>query len=160
MENWLQQFFSWLPEGGIYYLLIGLVAWLESLVGIGLKMALYLCALAAITLLTMWLILTVTQRVMFNHEMTDLADETKLRGAQLEDLTQVLLKDFQILARTIEERNEDSARSTCEKLADSYLLVEIFDFHPDQPQEGHWRYGNARELDSNPSSHRILLPET
>ncbi|BCR04628.1 hypothetical protein DESUT3_16970 [Desulfuromonas versatilis] len=36
MESWLQQFFDWLPSGGSYYLLIGVVAFLESLVGVGL----------------------------------------------------------------------------------------------------------------------------
>lgn len=36
MEDWLRHLFSYLPEGGGYYLLIGLIAFGESLVGIGL----------------------------------------------------------------------------------------------------------------------------
>ncbi|TYO99924.1 membrane protein DedA with SNARE-associated domain [Geothermobacter ehrlichii] len=36
MEDWLKIFFRFLPEGGLYYLLIGLIALGESLVGIGL----------------------------------------------------------------------------------------------------------------------------
>ncbi len=36
MESWLQQFFDWLPGGWTYYLLIGVIAFFESLVGIGL----------------------------------------------------------------------------------------------------------------------------
>jgi len=36
METWLQQLFTWLPSGVAYYLLIGLIAFLESLVAIGL----------------------------------------------------------------------------------------------------------------------------
>jgi membrane protein DedA with SNARE-associated domain len=36
METWLQQLFTWLPSGNTYYLLIGLIAFLESLVAIGL----------------------------------------------------------------------------------------------------------------------------
>lgn len=127
----------------------------KILVGIGLKMALYLCALAIITLLTLWLFLTVTQRVMFNHEMTDLSDETKLRGAQLEDLTQVSSKDFQSLARKIEEREDESAETMCRELENSYLLIEVFEYHR-QPEvenagtlERLWHFGNADALDSN-----------
>jgi undecaprenyl-diphosphatase len=36
MDTWLQQFFNWLPTGIVYYVLIGLVAFFESLVAIGL----------------------------------------------------------------------------------------------------------------------------
>ncbi len=36
MADWLQTFFQYLPAGGLYYLLIGLIAFGESLVGIGL----------------------------------------------------------------------------------------------------------------------------
>ncbi|MBW6511749.1 MAG: DedA family protein [Desulfuromonadaceae bacterium] len=36
MAEWLQQLFSLLPESGLYVLLIGLIAFCESLVGIGL----------------------------------------------------------------------------------------------------------------------------
>jgi len=36
MEAWLQDFFAYLPDGGIYYLLIGLIAFGESLVAVGL----------------------------------------------------------------------------------------------------------------------------
>lgn len=36
MEPWLEDFFTWLPDGGVYYLLIGTIAMLESLVAIGL----------------------------------------------------------------------------------------------------------------------------
>jgi len=36
MEDWLQQFFAWLPGGSLYYLLICLIAFGESLVAIGL----------------------------------------------------------------------------------------------------------------------------
>jgi membrane protein DedA with SNARE-associated domain len=36
MESWLEQFFTWLPSGQAYYLLIGSIAFLESLVAIGL----------------------------------------------------------------------------------------------------------------------------
>ncbi len=35
MEDWLQTLFGWLPEGGVYYFLIGAVAFLESIVVIG-----------------------------------------------------------------------------------------------------------------------------
>jgi len=38
MEIWLRQFFFWLPEGGVYYALIGAVAYLESIVAVGLLM--------------------------------------------------------------------------------------------------------------------------
>ncbi|PNU19186.1 hypothetical protein C2E25_13645 [Geothermobacter hydrogeniphilus] len=36
MEAWLQNFFTYLPDGALYYLLIGLIAFCESLVAIGL----------------------------------------------------------------------------------------------------------------------------
>lgn len=36
MDTWLEHFFGWLPEGGIYNLLIGLIAYLESIVALGL----------------------------------------------------------------------------------------------------------------------------
>jgi membrane protein DedA with SNARE-associated domain/membrane-associated phospholipid phosphatase len=35
MESWLQHLFGWLPGGWVYYTLIGFVALLESIVGIG-----------------------------------------------------------------------------------------------------------------------------
>ncbi len=35
MEEWLQYFFTWLPGGTIYYVSIGLIAFMESLVAIG-----------------------------------------------------------------------------------------------------------------------------
>lgn len=35
MEEWLHQLFNWLPGGIIYYVLIALVAFLESLVAVG-----------------------------------------------------------------------------------------------------------------------------
>lgn len=36
MESWLTELFSWLPSGATYYLLIGLIAYGESLVAVGL----------------------------------------------------------------------------------------------------------------------------
>lgn len=36
METWLEQFFTWLPSGSTYYLLIGGIAFFESLVAVGL----------------------------------------------------------------------------------------------------------------------------
>lgn len=36
MEAWLQHFFSYLPDGNLYYLLMGLIAFGESLVAVGL----------------------------------------------------------------------------------------------------------------------------
>lgn len=35
MESWLQQIAAWLPSGGLYYLFLGLIAFLESLAIIG-----------------------------------------------------------------------------------------------------------------------------
>jgi membrane protein DedA with SNARE-associated domain len=36
MEEWLQHLFEWLPEGSTYYLLLGSIAFLESIIGLGL----------------------------------------------------------------------------------------------------------------------------
>jgi len=36
MEPWLRELFTWLPSGGLYYLLIGMIAFGESLVAVGL----------------------------------------------------------------------------------------------------------------------------
>lgn len=38
MENFLHQFFAWLPQGNSYYLLLGLIAFSESLVAVGILM--------------------------------------------------------------------------------------------------------------------------
>ncbi|BCA80245.1 bifunctional DedA family/phosphatase PAP2 family protein [Desulfuromonas sp. AOP6] len=38
MEDWLQELFAWLPQGGSYYLLIAFISLFESIVGIGLLM--------------------------------------------------------------------------------------------------------------------------
>jgi len=35
VETWLQQFFSWLPDGPLYYLLFGIISFLESLAVVG-----------------------------------------------------------------------------------------------------------------------------
>ena len=35
MEEWLHQLFNWLPGGAIYYMAIAVIAFLESLVAIG-----------------------------------------------------------------------------------------------------------------------------
>ncbi len=35
MESWLQQIFSWLPSGGVYFLLVGVISFLESLAFVG-----------------------------------------------------------------------------------------------------------------------------
>ena len=35
MDAWLQEILGWLPSGGAYYLLVGLISFLESLAGVG-----------------------------------------------------------------------------------------------------------------------------
>ena len=36
MESWLEQLITWLPTGALYYFLLGLIAFLESLAIVGL----------------------------------------------------------------------------------------------------------------------------
>ncbi|MBD3673712.1 MAG: response regulator [Planctomycetaceae bacterium] len=97
--------------------------------GISLKIALYLGVPLFVTLMMLsFVFVPVSQEVMFNHEMTDLADETTLRGAELEDLSQDLLKDFNLLARTLEQGDDVSFETMSYNLAPKYVLIEYLEY--------------------------------
>ncbi|MDB4786539.1 MAG: response regulator [Planctomycetaceae bacterium] len=96
--------------------------------GISLKLALYL-GLPLLVTVVVWLQVFVpaSQDIMFNHEMTDLSDENAVRGVELEGQSKDFLNDFNLLARKLEEGDDDTFKSMSSKLESKYVLIEVLE---------------------------------
>lgn len=126
--------------------------------GIGFKIVMFFGIPAGVTLLLLWgLFVPLAQRIMFDHEMTDLADETELRGYELADQTQSLIGEYLSLARLIEEGNTVEWAERCRSAEEQYLLIEMIDttemeggFAPLAVESGN-RFGLALAPEENAS---------
>ncbi|HUG19045.1 MAG TPA: ATP-binding protein, partial [Planctomycetaceae bacterium] len=124
--------------------------------GIGFKIVMFFGIPAGATLLLLWgLFVPLAQDIMFDHEMTDLADETELRGYELADQTQSLIGEYLSLARLIEEGNTDEWVKRCRSAEDQYLLIETIEttevdgeFAP-LPVESRYRFGASLAPEEN-----------
>ncbi|HSG73425.1 MAG TPA: HAMP domain-containing protein, partial [Planctomycetaceae bacterium] len=131
--------------------------------GIGFKIVMFFGIPAGVTLLLLWgLFVPLAQDIMFDHEMTDLADETELRGYELADQTQSLIGEFLSLARLIEERNTAEWIERCRSAERQYLLIEVIDttemegeFAPLEVQTSN-RFGTSIAPEENESYRQFL----
>jgi len=96
--------------------------------GISLKLALYL-GLPLLVTLVVWsqVFVPASQDIMFDHEMTDLSDENAVRGVELEGQSKDFLNDFSLLARKLEEGDDDTFESMSSKLESKYVLIEVLE---------------------------------
>jgi CheY-like chemotaxis protein len=126
--------------------------------GIGFKIVMFFGIPAGLTLLLLWgVFIPLVQRIMFDHEMTDLADETELRGYELADQTQSQVSEFLSLARLIEEGNMEGWQALCRSAEHRYLLIETIETEEVDgefnllPVDRDYRFGTSIDPEGNAS---------